>query len=68
MPQEMRDIWLLGTAVTAAVVVSWSMATFAKPPMASEADAAEAWVTILPLEMKAREHRNLRLEYWADRF
>jgi hypothetical protein len=68
MRQEMRDIWLLGTALTAAVVVSWSMAAFAKPQMACNADAAEARVTISPFDMMAQERRNLRLEYWADPF
>src|SRR5262249_60383577 len=50
------DIALLDTAFTAAMLVSWSMATFAKPKMASEMGASARSVTISPFEiMAARE-------------
>jgi hypothetical protein len=53
----MRDIWLTGTALTAAILVSWSMATFAKPKMASEMDASAPSVTVSPFEIVAAQQR-----------
>jgi hypothetical protein len=59
----MRDIWLDGAAVTAAIVVSWSMAMFAKPKKASKVDAS-ASVAISPFVMMAQQRGNLAIEYW----
>jgi hypothetical protein len=53
----MHNIWLVGTAFTAAVVVSWSMSTFPKPKSKVEATAAST--TISPAEMVERQGRNL---------
>jgi hypothetical protein len=62
----MRNIWLDGAAVTAAIVVSWSMATFAKPKMASRVNAAAASVAISPLVMMAQQRGDLAIEYWTN--
>ena len=59
----MRNIWLDGAAVTAAIVVSWSMATFAKPTMASKVDAAAASVAISPFVMMPQQRGNLAVEW-----
>ena len=63
----MRDIWLTGTALTAAMVVSWSMATFAKPT--SEIGESAPSVTSSPFEiMAARQRFSLPVDYCTRSF
>jgi hypothetical protein len=65
----MRDIWLAGTALTAAMLVSWSMATFANPKMASEMGTAAASAPLSPFEiMTARQRFTLPVEYCTHPF
>jgi len=65
----MRDMWLAGTALTAAMLVSWSMATFAKPKMASEMGASAPSATISPFEvMVARQRFSLPVDYCTRPF
>jgi hypothetical protein len=65
----MRDIWLAGSALTAAMLVSWSMATFAKPRMAGEMDTSAPSVTLSPFEiMAARQRFSLPVDYCTRSF
>lgn len=62
----MRDIWLAGTALTAAMLVSCSMATLAKPKMASEMGTSAPSATLSPFEIMAAPQRfTLPVEYCA---
>jgi hypothetical protein len=64
-----RDIWLAGTAFTAAMLVSWSMTTFTKPKMASQMGASARSVTISPFEiMAARQSFTLPVDYCTHPF
>ena len=65
----MRDLWLAGTALTAAMLVSCSMATFTEPKLASEADASAPSTIITPFElMAARQRFSLPVDYCTHHF
>jgi hypothetical protein len=65
----MRDLWLAGTALTAAMLVSCSMTIFAESKMASETSASTPSVTISPFElMTARQRFSLPVDYCTHPF
>ena len=59
-----RVMLLAGLAAVTAIVVVWSMSTFAKPKLVGKADAlATIWLSEL-IEIMERHGRKLPVESW----